>query len=207
MSAILKVPFRKTATPQARRIVLDVLAAQQKPLTIQELWNCVVQHESQTQGNSPPAVAAFGPSAGSGEQITAPYSHHIIPSMRFLKQEVVPSLRASAHIEQIHRRETLTPDEQARRLGMLSKASQKSKAAQLAAAVSVWRWQLREKRPDDSVPEEKTRFGEEVGVGADWSHLNRRRQNSRVDKVKRDVRWLKELDKARQEGADAAQSS
>lgn len=42
-------------------------------------------------------------------------------------------------------------------------------------------------------------FGAEVGVGEDWSHLNKRRQRAREGKVARDVTWLKDLQKIRRE--------
>jgi hypothetical protein len=42
-------------------------------------------------------------------------------------------------------------------------------------------------------------FGWEVGVGEDWSHLNKRlgRRRAREEKVARDVKWLEKLQSAR----------
>jgi hypothetical protein len=40
-------------------------------------------------------------------------------------------------------------------------------------------------------------FGAEVGVGEDWSHLNKRRRRAREEKVSRDVKWIRKLQKAR----------
>jgi hypothetical protein len=40
-------------------------------------------------------------------------------------------------------------------------------------------------------------FGAEVGVGKDWSHLNRRRRRVREEKVARDVKWMRKVQSAR----------
>lgn len=62
----------------------------------------------------------------------------------------------------------------------------------------VWRFECRN-RPTVPKPKEEVVFGADVGIGADWSHLNKRRQRSRVLSVVRDVRWLRKLEKAQQE--------
>ena len=62
----------------------------------------------------------------------------------------------------------------------------------------VWRFECRN-RPTVPKPKEEVVFGADVGIGADWSHLNKRRQRSRILSVVRDVRWLRKLEKARQE--------
>lgn len=62
----------------------------------------------------------------------------------------------------------------------------------------VWRFECRN-RPTVPKPKEEVVFGADVGIGADWSHLNKRRQRSRVLSVVRDVRWLRKLEKARQD--------
>ena len=63
-------------------------------------------------------------------------------------------------------------------------------------------WQLVDKSKESSsqgskkVGEEEA-FGAEVGVGEDWSHLNKRRQRAREEKVARDVKWMKKVQRAR----------
>lgn len=47
-------------------------------------------------------------------------------------------------------------------------------------------------------------FGTEVGVGEDWSHLNKRRRRAREGKVERDVAWLKDLQVLRKTQAATA---
>lgn len=44
-------------------------------------------------------------------------------------------------------------------------------------------------------------FGTEVGVGEDWSHLNKRRQRAREGKVTRDVVWMKDVETLRKSHA------
>lgn len=63
------------------------------------------------------------------------------------------------------------------------------------APVNVWAWLKVDKpalpKPPPSSP--KPRFGADVGVGEDWGHLNRRRQSSRVEKVRRDIWVMKDV--------------
>ncbi|OCH85068.1 hypothetical protein OBBRIDRAFT_798556 [Obba rivulosa] len=199
--------FKATATTQARELVLNVLKAHQRPVTTQELWKLIVQHESEKLGTSTkPAVAGSWSSTSSEDTTRVPYPDHVVQSISYLKRSVMPSLTASNDIEKVHKRETLTEEEQQRKLSLLSKASQKSKAAQLAAAISVWKWQLKTMKPKRPVPVEKKIFGEEVGAGADWSHLNKRRQRAREEKIRTAIEWLRELQKAKKEGAQAAQT-
>jgi len=50
-----------------------------------------------------------------------------------------------------------------------------------------------------SLTEEKDEevLGAEVGVGEDWGHLNKRRRRAREEKVKKDVKWMNKVSKAR----------
>ena len=70
----------------------------------------------------------------------------------------------------------------------------------------LWLWQLKAPGPEKPPRPEKKTFGAEVGVGEDWTHLNKRRQRARQEKVGRDVQWLRELKKAAAE-AKAESSS
>ncbi|KAG1744149.1 uncharacterized protein EDB91DRAFT_1080941 [Suillus paluster] len=44
----------------------------------------------------------------------------------------------------------------------------------------------------------------DVGVGEDWSHLNKRRQRARKEKVERDLKWMWTLQAAKREAAREA---
>jgi len=63
-------------------------------------------------------------------------------------------------------------------------------------------WQLVDKSKWSSFEgtkknEDEEVFGGEVGVGEDWSHLNKRRRRARDEKVARDVKWMEKLQTAR----------
>lgn len=63
-------------------------------------------------------------------------------------------------------------------------------------------WQLvGKKRPEKDVggkeEEGAAAFGAEVGVGEDWGHLNRRRRGTRGEKVQRDVKWMRKVQRVR----------
>ena len=85
----------------------------------------------------------------------------------------------------------------------MSKAQAKktSVAALSQKPVSTWVWQLVDKSKKASFVNTKEKeeevFGAEVGVGGDWSHLNKRRRRVREEKVMRDVRWIRKVQKAR----------
>ena len=101
-------------------------------------------------------------------------------------------------IEKVHMVRTLTPDETPHHLAATAKNAQKGKVTRNTEAGSVWVWKLKARPPPPPEPkQEKRMFGAEVGVGEDWSHLNKRRQRARKEKVARDVTWLKDLEKLR----------
>lgn len=88
-------------------------------------------------------------------------------------------------------------------MATMSKAHAKKKmsAAALAHPVSTWMWQLVDKSKGASLEGTKKDkdevFGAKVGVGEDWSHLNKRRGRARGEKVARDVKWVEKLQMAR----------
>lgn len=61
---------------------------------------------------------------------------------------------------------------------------------------SMWRWQIMEPAEKKVVRKVEKPFGVEVGVDADVSHLNKRRQRAREEKVARDVKWMRQLKRA-----------
>jgi hypothetical protein len=91
----------------------------------------------------------------------------------------------------------LSPAEIDQRIATMSKAQvKKTSVATLSQPMSTWAWELVDKSKKSSVAlEDKDEevFGVEVGVGEDWSHLNRRRRRVREEKVSRDVKWMEKL--------------
>jgi len=105
-------------------------------------------------------------------------------------------------IEKFHTVRTLSDEELQHRLATMSKSARKAKGDSFPTTTDAWLWRARARPPPPPEPKkEKPVFGIEVGVGADWSHLNKRRQRARVEKVARDVTWLKDLEKIRRERA------
>ncbi len=66
-------------------------------------------------------------------------------------------------------------------------------------SIKAWVWKpfdavyrnRREEQKQEAAPREP--FGAAVGVGEDWSHLNGRRQDSRQEKIKRDLGIMREV--------------
>ena len=93
---------------------------------------------------------------------------------------------------------TLTPEEVEQRLARMTKAQRKLAAGHLKTETKVFAWRV---KPPQSAPKQKPEpevFGTAVGVGEDWSHLNKRRQRAREESIRRDVKWLRELDAVKQ---------
>ncbi|KAI0711570.1 hypothetical protein C8Q76DRAFT_737144 [Earliella scabrosa] len=176
----LKHLVTRRASPEARNLVLGLIS-QNPPLTIQDLYKLTTKEQQAQQPES-------------SDPNSLP-----IPSMRYLKKVVLPDLEQEGVVEKVHTKEPLSEEELERMRANLAK-SRKTKPVALSSHVAYWRWQLRQARDEEPLKEEKRRFGTEVGVGEDWSHLNKRRQRAREEKVARDVAWLKELEAARREG-------
>lgn len=120
-----------------------------------------------------------------------------------MKRVLLPNLVQRKEVEQIHVKPTITAEEKAQKLKTLSKAQRQTKAVK-DATHGYFGWRVAQlQNPPKPKPQVEV-FGASVGVGEDWSHLNKRRQNAREEKVRRDVDWLKELRAAR---SPTAQSS
>ncbi|OBZ77348.1 hypothetical protein A0H81_02319 [Grifola frondosa] len=185
---------------QARELVLSILAKEK--LTTQQLWKAVAKREIEL----PPNREWTAPTRPGSNP---PYPSHHIPSLTFLKRIVLPALaRGTRDITKVHSKKTLTEEEQQQRLASMTKAARK--ASKIQTSIDVWEWQLNPDKPvqvQRKVEEVKTvPFGAEVGVGEDFSHLNKRRQRARAKSVTRDVAWMKVLQAAKAEGASVASS-
>jgi hypothetical protein len=122
---------------------------------------------------------------------------------RYLKTIVLPHMRDNIQeIEKFHAARTLSDEEMQHRLATMSKSARKAKGDLLPTTTDVWLWRARARPPPPPEPKkEKPVFGAAVGVGEDWSHLNKRRQRAREGKVARDVAWLRDLENIRRERA------
>ena len=198
----LKHLVTRRASPEARNLVLGLIS-QNPPLTIQDLYKLTTKEQQAQQPETSDPNSLPNPSMRCVcHTARAPRgcAHHPPPPPpRYLKKVVLPDLEQEGVVEKVHTKEPLSEEELERMRANLAK-SRKTKPVALSSHVAYWRWQLRQARDEEPPKEEKRRFGTEVGVGEDWSHLNKRRQRAREEKVARDVAWLKELEAARREG-------
>jgi hypothetical protein len=115
-----------------------------------------------------------------------------------LKKSVLPILEGNKELKIVRTtRIPFNPVSVTPHVGNKRKKNQEAPHAAKAAPpapVTVWVWQPVDKSklpaPPSPKPPRKI-FGVEVGVGADWSHLSKRRKRSRMGKVRRDVSAMK----------------
>ncbi|KAM5541700.1 hypothetical protein V8D89_004429 [Ganoderma adspersum] len=169
----------REASPDAKKLVLNIIRSREQPLTIQELYKEATSSQEHMAADDAP----------------------IIHSMRYLKKVVLPDLEQRGQVEKIHTKRPLSAEDESK---LQANASKGKKTTPVPSGHWLWLWQLKAPVPGTPPRPEKKSFGAEVGVGEDWSHLNKRRQQARQEKVGRDVQWLRELKKA---GAEAKAES
>lgn len=121
--------------------------------------------------------------------------------LRYLKTVVLPHMQDNTkEVEKIHMVRSPTPDETPHLQATTAKNARKGRVIPNAGTGDIWVWKLKAPPPPPPEPKQEKRvFGAEVGVGGEWSHLNKRRQRAREEKVARDVTWLKDLEKLRRD--------
>ncbi|KAI9462790.1 hypothetical protein BJY52DRAFT_1146348 [Lactarius psammicola] len=191
----------KQASSEARNLVLEVLKSHSEPLSTRELLEKVVKIP-------PPPVTSVEPLTPWARYLkntkpAPPYPDHPVRSLSYLKRTILEDLVRTRDVKKVHIKRVLTPAEIEQRASTMSIAQLKKMSAEsLSQPVSTWMWQLvdksakpiRESKDEDA----KVEFGAEVGVGKDWGHLNRRRRRVREEKVARDVKWMRKVERARE---------
>ncbi|EPQ53871.1 hypothetical protein GLOTRDRAFT_106859 [Gloeophyllum trabeum ATCC 11539] len=187
------------ATAEAMRLVRSVFQSRTTPLSTRELYKLVTQQTPQTPVDPPPPQVSVKRAGVVNQVPYPPHPEHPIRSMRYLKQVVLPAMMANHEIEKFHTKVTPTEAEIAQRLAAMSKAQRKARQSSLSSsAVDAWFWRTRSAPPPKpKEPKEEKPYGEEVGVGEDWSHLNKRRQRARERKVGEAVKFMKQVDAVR----------
>lgn len=109
-----------------------------------------------------------------------------------MRRQVLPDLMRTKDVRRVYLANEPSPEE----LGQRKPAGRKGNGP--SSTHGVWRFECRN-RPTVPKPKEEVVFGADVGIGADWSHLNKRRQRARVLSVVRDMRWLRKLETARKD--------
>lgn len=115
---------------------------------------------------------------------------------------MLSELQKAGEVEKVHEKRSIPPEEIENLRAHLSKSTRKK--GPLPTHAELWRWQLKAPRQEEPPKTEKKLFGTEVGVGEDWSHLNKRRQRAREEKVASDVQWMKELEAARKNSRETS---
>jgi len=205
--------MRPNFIPQAQTAILKVLQPG-TTMSTQDLYKAAVQITVRLpQVVVPEPVVPPTSQPKKQPPPPPPTPDDAIRSISHLKKVILPSLEAARVVRKVHTRRELTPVELEARLGALNKAARKAKASSLeGTAVHEWLW---ERYPEEKLEAQKeaarlarsaeerkareaeTPFGWEVGVGKDFSHLNKRRQRSREESVGRDVKWLEKLKRVR----------
>ncbi|TFK41688.1 hypothetical protein BDQ12DRAFT_678344, partial [Crucibulum laeve] len=179
MNVVARTLTNPTALKEGLRIVKTVVATNPSSsgLTTAEIYKLAIQQRPSASFQPwsvppPPSKITYG--KGGDQRIDGPLPPHLehpIRSMAYLKNTVLPVLEGNV-IQKV---------EMARKKGATS-------------TTSVWKWKAVDKStlPKPRIPQPpKKIFGSEVGVGEDWSHLNKRRRRARYGKVRRDVEALK----------------
>ncbi|KAI0263110.1 hypothetical protein BC834DRAFT_1043115 [Gloeopeniophorella convolvens] len=191
--------FPKQASSEARGIVLDVIRANNAPLSTRELFEKSVKVPAPRSSSSRPLTAW----ARHLKTVTPlpPHPDHPVRSLSYLKHTVMEDLLRTRDVKKVHVKRVLNHEEIQQRLSTMTKAQlKKSSPDTLSQLQSTWMWQVVEKskKPAVKAEAEVKVFGAEVGVGEDWSHLNKRRRRAREGKVARDVKWMRKVQRARE---------
>lgn len=192
----------KQASSEARNIVLGVIKSHNEPISTRDILTLALKVPAPRGFNAGP-LASWARYLKNSKP-APPYPNHPVRSISHLKRTILEDLVRTGDIEKIHVKRVLSPAEVELRKATMSKPHAKRMAATILSEepVSTWLWQVVHKPKKSSLEgtekdkDEKV-WGAEVGVGKDWSHLNKRRQRAREEKVARDVKWSKKVQRAR----------
>ncbi|KAI6025540.1 hypothetical protein EDC04DRAFT_2722048, partial [Pisolithus marmoratus] len=158
--------------PNARKIALDIIKAN-PPLSTQDIFRLANgSTAAQPQVARPPKFTGY-------RGVKPPFTGSQIRSVRYLKKVVLPSLANDKEIEKFHTRIEIKQ----------------------SRITDVWLWRANDRKQSALLPKAATENQAgvvdlppaAVGVGEDWSHLNKRRQRAREKKVERDLKLMTTL--------------
>jgi len=191
----------KQASSEARNIVLGVIKSHNEPISTRDIFKLAVKVPAPPGANAEPLTPWAKYLKNS--KPAPPYPDHPVRSLSYLKRTVLENLVRTRDIKKVHIKRVLSPAEiEQRKATMYKSHAKKSSVAAVSHPVSTWMWQLVDKSKESSLEgtkkdEDEEVFGAEVGVGEDWSHLNKRRRRAREEKVARDVKWMEKVQRAR----------
>ncbi|KIM76243.1 hypothetical protein PILCRDRAFT_824478 [Piloderma croceum F 1598] len=129
---------------------------------------------------------------------------HPVKSVSYMKHFILPALVNLREIEKFHIKRKLNQEEIDAKLRSMTPEARLRKGPALGAAdFPVFPWRLREpKMPRTPKANLESKVLEEVlGKNVDWGHLNKRRQETRLEKIEKDIQWAKKVQDSRMQGA------
>jgi hypothetical protein len=209
--------------PSARELVRSIVVSSATPLSTKDIYSLALKQTAiQPVSNESPehnVPKKEHPTIVRGitrqPSTRPPHPEHPVRSLQYLKRVVLPDLVNSKKIEKFCTKRTLSQAEIDHRLQTVTKAARKEQAVLLAAPRNTWLWRMTTPSPlPKPLPASTLSKSEllglprltaaDVGVGEDWSHLNKRRQRARKEKVERDLKWMWILQAAKREAAREA---
>ncbi|THV07064.1 hypothetical protein K435DRAFT_960037 [Dendrothele bispora CBS 962.96] len=197
-------PQQTSAIREGLRMARKIFANEEASsgLTTSELYKLMLK-EKPVAGFEKYDMKRFMSEKTSGKSVAPPLPpnlEHPIRSMSFLKQQVLPILEGNKEIRLATTMRTpsiaQTENTKAQAQG---KSKGKNKVSESTPEMSLSPVTVRLWKPVTQHVQKKTQTvnwgpyaksfkadGHEVGVGEDWSHLNRRRKRARLGAVKRD---------------------
>ncbi|KAG1744306.1 hypothetical protein EDB19DRAFT_1849700 [Suillus lakei] len=209
--------------PSARELVRGIVVSSTTPLSTKDIYNLALKQTAiQLVSNELPehnVPKKEYPTIVRGitrqPSTRPPHPEHPVRSLQYLKRVVLPDLVNTREVEKFCTKQTLSQAEIDHRLQTVTKAARKEQAVLLAAPRNTWLWRMTAPPPPPKPLPASTlsksellglpRFtAADVGVGEDWSHLNKRRQRARKEKVERDLKWMWTLQAAKREAVREA---
>ncbi|KAF9226415.1 hypothetical protein BS17DRAFT_697730 [Gyrodon lividus] len=205
-------------TPKAREIVLNIINSAKEPLSTKDIYNLAVKRTGIEQATENPRdILKRIEKVRVADGTSPPHPTEEIRSIRYLKTIVLRELAAKHHVEKVMMQKTLDAKEIERRLENVPRMEQKAVYKKLSRPFNMWLWRPNQEAP--APPARSTKAAGQalagvvelspaaVGVGEDWSHLNKRRQRARKMKVERDLKRMLDLQKVKRKAALATLSA
>ncbi|KIJ61464.1 hypothetical protein HYDPIDRAFT_137791, partial [Hydnomerulius pinastri MD-312] len=190
--------FPRHATHGAREIVLNIIKTAKGPMSTKEVYDLAIKRTGTKFAKVEPLQdikSLLEAKRAAGIKIPRklpPHPNHEIRSIKYLKTVVLPDLVARNALEKFMTKVTLTPEQVRRRVEAAPSNEQKVLQQTLSKPINAWLWRPNAPAPVTSPAPEPTGprprgilalTPAAVGVGGDWSHLNKRRQRARELKV------------------------
>ena len=167
-------------TPKARETVLNIINSAKTPMATKDIYKLAVKpvHAKTPGPHAGEEIRSMRFSLFSSSRACKTQKNNCVPD-RFLKTVVLRDLAAQNRVEKVRTQ----------------------------AAFTAWLWRPKQAppvstpKPAAAIPDAAQLTPAAVGVGEDWSHLNKRRQRARKLKVAMDLRRMLEVQKMQKRAA------